>query len=59
MERIAITELKAMKRRGEQFAMLTAYDYQTARYWMKPGCRSSWLAIRWEWSCWGTIPPFR
>ena len=31
MERIAITELKAMKRRGEQFAMLTAYDYQTAR----------------------------
>ena len=31
MERLAITELKAMKGRGEQFAMLTAYDYQTAR----------------------------
>ena len=31
MERLAITELKAMKGRGERFAMLTAYDYQTAR----------------------------
>ena len=31
MERRAITELKAMKGRGERFAMLTAYDYQTAR----------------------------
>jgi 3-methyl-2-oxobutanoate hydroxymethyltransferase len=29
--RVSITELKGMKRRGERFAMLTAYDYPTAR----------------------------
>jgi 3-methyl-2-oxobutanoate hydroxymethyltransferase len=31
MARITIDELKAMKRRGEKIAMLTAYDYPTAR----------------------------
>lgn len=31
MPRISVTELKAMKRRGEKFAMITAYDYPTAR----------------------------
>jgi 3-methyl-2-oxobutanoate hydroxymethyltransferase len=31
MARLAIDELKAMKRRGDKIAMLTAYDYPTAR----------------------------
>ena len=32
MERhVSITKLKAMKKRGERFAMLTAYDYPSAR----------------------------
>jgi 3-methyl-2-oxobutanoate hydroxymethyltransferase len=31
MARVTIDELKAMKRRGEKIAMLTAYDYPTAR----------------------------
>ena len=31
MARVSIDELKAMKRRGEKIAMLTAYDYPTAR----------------------------
>ncbi len=31
MARVSITDLKAMKRRGEKIAMLTAYDYPTAR----------------------------
>src|SRR3990170_8141021 len=31
MGRITIYELKAMKKRGEKIAMLTAYDYPTAR----------------------------
>lgn len=29
--RVSITKLKAMKKRGERFAMLTAYDYPSAR----------------------------
>jgi 3-methyl-2-oxobutanoate hydroxymethyltransferase len=29
--RVSITDLKAMKRRGERIAMLTAYDYPSAR----------------------------
>lgn len=29
--RVSITRLKAMKKRGERFAMLTAYDYPSAR----------------------------
>src|SRR3989304_10046950 len=29
--RLSITKLKAMKKRGERFAMLTAYDYPSAR----------------------------
>ena len=29
--RVSITQLKAMKRRGERIAMLTAYDYPSAR----------------------------
>ncbi|MBI1886493.1 MAG: 3-methyl-2-oxobutanoate hydroxymethyltransferase [Chloroflexi bacterium] len=29
--RVSITDLKAMKKRGEKIAMLTAYDYPTAR----------------------------
>src|SRR3970040_1228321 len=29
--RISITDLKAMKRRGEKIVMLTAYDYPSAR----------------------------
>lgn len=29
--RVTVEDLKAMKRRGERFAMLTAYDYPTAR----------------------------
>ncbi len=31
MKRVSIHDLKAMKRRGEKIAMLTAYDYPTAR----------------------------
>jgi 3-methyl-2-oxobutanoate hydroxymethyltransferase len=31
MRRISIDDLKAMKQRGEKIAMLTAYDYPTAR----------------------------
>jgi len=31
MSRISVHQLKAMKRRGERFAMLTAYDYPTAK----------------------------
>lgn len=31
MARISITDLKAMKQRGEKIPMLTAYDYATAR----------------------------
>src|SRR3989337_2374274 len=31
MGRVSITDLKAMKKRGERIAMLTAYDYPTAR----------------------------
>jgi 3-methyl-2-oxobutanoate hydroxymethyltransferase len=31
MRRVSIDELKAMKQRGEKIAMLTAYDYPTAR----------------------------
>ena len=31
MRRVSIDDLKAMKQRGEKFAMLTAYDYPTAR----------------------------
>jgi 3-methyl-2-oxobutanoate hydroxymethyltransferase len=31
MARLSVHELKAMKQRGEKFAMLTAYDYPTAR----------------------------
>jgi 3-methyl-2-oxobutanoate hydroxymethyltransferase len=31
MARLPITELKAMKERGEKIAMLTAYDYPTAK----------------------------
>jgi 3-methyl-2-oxobutanoate hydroxymethyltransferase len=31
MARISVHELKAMKQRGEKFAMLTAYDYPTAK----------------------------
>jgi 3-methyl-2-oxobutanoate hydroxymethyltransferase len=31
MARLTIDELKAMKRRGDKIAMLTAYDYPTAR----------------------------
>ena len=31
MSRTSIHDLKAMKRRGEKFAMLTAYDYPTAK----------------------------
>lgn len=31
MPRISITDLKAMKRRGEKFAMITAYDYPSAK----------------------------
>lgn len=31
MARLSITELKAMKERGEKIPMLTAYDYPTAR----------------------------
>jgi len=30
-KRISITDLKAMKRRGEKIAMITAYDYPSAR----------------------------
>ncbi len=29
--RVSITKLKAMKKRGERFAKLTAYDYPSAR----------------------------
>ena len=29
--RVSITDLKAMKKRGERFAMITAYDYPSAR----------------------------
>ena len=29
--RVSITDLKAMKKRGERIAMLTAYDYPSAR----------------------------
>src|SRR4030065_1848011 len=31
MRRVSIDDLKAMKERGEKIAMLTAYDYPTAR----------------------------
>ena len=31
MRRVSIDDLRAMKQRGEKFAMLTAYDYPTAR----------------------------
>jgi 3-methyl-2-oxobutanoate hydroxymethyltransferase len=31
MKRVSIHDLKAMKKRGEKIAMLTAYDYPTAR----------------------------
>ena len=31
MSRRSIHSLKAMKRRGERFAMVTCYDYPTAR----------------------------
>ena len=31
MRRVSIHDLKAMKQRGEKIAMLTAYDYPTAR----------------------------
>ena len=31
MRRVSIGDLRAMKQRGEKFAMLTAYDYPTAR----------------------------
>src|SRR5436305_7449058 len=31
MARISITELKAMKERGEKIPMITAYDYPTAK----------------------------
>src|SRR3989304_4448234 len=31
MRRISIDDLKAMKERGQKIAMLTAYDYPTAR----------------------------
>jgi len=31
MKRVTIDELKAMKRRGERIAMITAYDYPSAR----------------------------
>src|SRR4030067_1609110 len=31
MRRVALDDLKAMKQRGEKLAMLTAYDYPTAR----------------------------
>ncbi|MDP2949891.1 MAG: 3-methyl-2-oxobutanoate hydroxymethyltransferase, partial [Chloroflexota bacterium] len=31
MRRVSIHDLKAMKKRGEKIAMLTAYDYPTAR----------------------------
>ena len=31
MARVSITDLKAMKKRGEKIAMLTAYDYPTSR----------------------------
>ena len=29
-KRISITDLKAMKRRGEKIVMITAYDYTSA-----------------------------
>ncbi|MDA8189528.1 MAG: 3-methyl-2-oxobutanoate hydroxymethyltransferase, partial [Dehalococcoidales bacterium] len=29
--RVSITELKQMKQKGEKIAMLTAYDYSTAK----------------------------
>jgi 3-methyl-2-oxobutanoate hydroxymethyltransferase len=32
MRRVSIHDLKAMKKRGEKIAMLTAYDYPTARF---------------------------
>jgi 3-methyl-2-oxobutanoate hydroxymethyltransferase len=31
MKRVSINDIKAMKKRGEKIAMLTAYDYPTAR----------------------------
>ncbi|MCJ7523396.1 MAG: 3-methyl-2-oxobutanoate hydroxymethyltransferase, partial [Dehalococcoidia bacterium] len=29
--RVSITQIKEMKRKGEKIAMLTAYDYSTAK----------------------------
>jgi 3-methyl-2-oxobutanoate hydroxymethyltransferase len=30
--RVSITDLKAMKKRGEKIVMITAYDYTSARF---------------------------
>jgi ketopantoate hydroxymethyltransferase len=44
--RISISDLAAMKKRGEKWAMLTAYEQMTAEIFDEAQIPVSWLAIR-------------
>ena len=54
---VTIRDLRAFKERGERFAMLTAYDYPTARILDEAGIPSCWWATRSATTCWATTPP--
>ena len=52
-----IRDLRAFKERGERFAMLTAYDYPTARILDEAGIPLLVWATRSATTCWATTPP--
>ena len=57
---ITLRDVQRMKDQGERIAMVTAYDYASARIADRAGVhRCCWWAIRSAWSCTAIPPPCR